>query len=405
MTRHFKRSPFVSFWIEDTPLFDVASFLRGDVEFADRRQTQLFAASCLTEEKFPVTLADLRLLAELPADSWSSVAASDVARLEMLARQGLVVSDSEDPELALLRQRFELLASQEWHPYSAQYYFLSRERESVARLLPVEKPQTEELAASATEEAARYVERFGLPPSAFHSPRRGSETIDLPLVERSAGLYDVLLRRRTTRAFNTEVPLQLEDLSTLLYYVFGCQGRAQLAPGVVALHKTSPSGGSLHPIEAYPLVLHVDSLDSGFYHYEVETHSLQPIRQLGRAEARDLAFQIGGQQTHARSAHVLIAITARFRRSFWKYRRRSLAFGAVLLDAGHLSQTFYLVATDLGLGVFFSAVIDGPKIEEVLGLQAPQEGALAFLGCGIKAETGPDLGLDFEAYLPQKPAN
>ncbi len=350
-------------------------------------------------------MEELRLLAALPTDSWSQVPESDVPHLEILARQGLVVSDSGDPELTRLRQRDDLLDAQRWHPYAAFYHFMSREREKNAGAPSAKFPETEELVASASENAAKFVKNFGRPPSAFHRSPQASEAIDLPLIERSGGFYDVLLRRRTTRAFDAEVPLALEDLSTLLYYVFGCQGYVQQAPGFVNLHKTSPSGGSLHPIEAYPLILDVDSLDTGFYHYNVESHSLELVQQVELSKARALAYEISGQQSHARDSHALITITARFQRNFWKYRQRSLAYASLLLDAGHLSQTFYLVATDLDLGVFFSAVIDGPKIEDCLGLQAAEEGALALWGCGVKPQDRADLGLDFEPYVPRKITN
>jgi SagB-type dehydrogenase family enzyme len=45
---------------------------------------------------------------------------------------------------------------------------------------------------------------------------------------------------------------------------------------------------------------------------------------------------------------VLITITARFGRVSWKYS--SLAYALILKDVGVLTQTLYLMATDMGLG-------------------------------------------------------
>jgi SagB-type dehydrogenase family enzyme len=45
---------------------------------------------------------------------------------------------------------------------------------------------------------------------------------------------------------------------------------------------------------------------------------------------------------------VLITIAARFGRISWKYC--SLAYALLLKDVGVLTQTLYLVATDIGLG-------------------------------------------------------
>ena len=75
-------------------------------------------------------------------------------------------------------------------------------------------------------------------------------------------------------------------------------------------------------------------------------------------------------------------MTARFYRNFWKYPKDVSAYGDILLDAGHLSQTFYLVCTELGFGAFFTAVINSIQIEEILGLYAVSEGAVAISGCG-----------------------
>lgn len=400
-----KRSVYVFFWVEDSPHFDVADFLQGELKASEK--PQLFSLSLLTESRRPIALDDVRLLADLPAVSWTTpkelVAQRpgfDVRRLEGLARQGLLVTDSTDPDLVKLRWRDELLTAQQWHPYAAFYHFMTREREQNGR--GTTPPETKKLAAAAAEDTASFVRLFGPPPPPFHRSAEPAQATELPLTERSGEFYEVLRQRKSTRAFDSARPLPLEDFNTLLRYAFGCHGYTQPAPEVVLLHKTSPSGGALHPIEAYPLVLNVESLATGFYHYNVEDHSLELLRELSIADGRDLALEISGGQAHARAAHALVVLTARFHRYFWKYRQRSQAYGAVLMDAGHLSQTFYLVATELNLATFYSAVVDGPRVEDMLGLQAPEESALGICACGVKAPEGPDLGLDFQPYVPRE---
>ena len=58
----------------------------------------------------------------------------------------------------------------------------------------------------------------------------------------------------------------------------------------------------------------------------------------------------------------------------------------VELDTGHLSQTFYLVATKLGYGPFMTAAISDLLIENMLGLRYLEEGAIAVVGCGTSVE-------------------
>ena len=61
----------------------------------------------------------------------------------------------------------------------------------------------------------------------------------------------------------------------------------------------------------------------------------------------------------------------------------------MLLDAGHLSQTLYLVATDRGLGAFVTDVINNAEIDERLGLDGIDEGVVAACGLGVPAGLSP----------------
>ena len=55
---------------------------------------------------------------------------------------------------------------------------------------------------------------------------------------------------------------------------------------------------------------------------------------------------------------------------------------AILLEAGHLSQTFYLLCTQLGLGPYITAAIDDAELERALELDPLFEAPLAVCGCG-----------------------
>jgi hypothetical protein len=56
---------------------------------------------------------------------------------------------------------------------------------------------------------------------------------------------------------------------------------------------------------------------------------------------RELATAFACGQEYLASAHVSFVLTARFERGYWKYRRRDVGYAALLMDAGHLSQTLY----------------------------------------------------------------
>jgi nitroreductase len=54
----------------------------------------------------------------------------------------------------------------------------------------------------------------------------------------------------------------------------------------------------------------------------------------------------------------------------------------LLLDAGHLSQTFYLLATEAGMPAFVTAAVNEIDIERALGLDPLKDMVIAVCGCG-----------------------
>jgi putative peptide maturation dehydrogenase len=392
-----RRTVYVFFAYQDGRFLDIPQLLRGAIEFVPLRQ--LLALSILRGEAYPITLAELQLLAELPSDEWVDVAdAGDPEAVNALTQRGLVVSTSDDPTLAEIRRRDEALAAAQWNVYAALYHSLTKWRDVDYR--EVLGDELAEIPVAAAGLAARHVEAFGPPPDAFHTRADAVRTHELPRPDLDSGLVDVLRRRRTTRLFDREQPLSEGELSTILQAVYGCHGYAPMAPGIVALKRTSPSGGGLHPTEAYPLVVRVDGIETGLYHYRSRDHSLELLRPLTTEKAEQLASEFTAGQAYFASAAVLIVMTGRFYRSFWKYRRHQKAYSALLMDAAHLSQTLYLVCTELGLGAFVTAAVNGANIEDALGLDGASEGSLAVCGCGRPAPGRSAFDPEFLPYVP-----
>jgi SagB-type dehydrogenase family enzyme len=145
--------------------------------------------------------------------------------------------------------------------------------------------------------------------------------------------------------------------------------------------KTSPSAGARHPIEVYVLALAVDGLDPGSYHYRPADHELELVSaRSGPETAR--AWCAG--QAHPANASAIFVMTAVFDRSMWKYPNPR-AYRTVLLDAGHLGQTFCLTATHLGLASFCTAALKDSLIEDDLGLDGISESAIYVVGAGRSA--------------------
>lgn len=191
----------------------------------------------------------------------------------------------------------------------------------------------------------------------------------------------VLLERRTWRQFSDR-PVKLSELGTLLGFTWGVQRWIKARGlGSFAL-KTSPSGGALHPIEAYVLALRVSGLPRGLYHYAADTHCLELLRR--GATARQLVDYTAGQWWY-RSTGALVLMTAVFPRSQWKYESPR-TYRVVLAEAGHFCQTFCLVATWLGLAPFCTLALADSRVEKDLGVDGVTESVLYAAGVGARPE-------------------
>jgi putative peptide maturation dehydrogenase len=389
----FRRTKYLFVYCEDRQLLDIARLLRGQAVLAPVRQ--LLAISVLTAEEHSISRAELDLLLSIPSDQWVERNGDEADTLGDLALHGLVLSDQSDDRLRMLRRADEVLSSSQWNVYAALYHFLTKWHD-VDLNLPEKPPDPDELKA----EAASVIRTYGPPPPHFHSAANPIAVTALPLVEREGGLWETLAQRRTTRAFAPE-PLSAEELSLVLRYTFGCRGYSRVADGIAILSKTSPSGGALHPTEVYVLVRDVDGVEPGLYHYGAERHELELLVRLAPDEGGSLAAELASGQPFVREAPALFLLTTRFYRSFWKYRRHQRAYAVLLMDAAHLTQTFYLVCAELGLGAFMTAAVNGANIEQQLGLDPFTEGALAICGCGRPAARGA-FDAKFEPYLPRK---
>ena len=197
----------------------------------------------------------------------------------------------------------------------------------------------------------------------------------------AAALRRILQARRTVRRFSRSA-VSFGALAEILRGTWGLTG--YLDAGVLGRlsTKTSPSAGARHPIECYVLAWNVANLRKGLYHYDVRADELRRLRAGDfRAEAARMA---SGQEYVSRSAFLCV-MTAVFGRTLWKYVFEN-AYRVVWLDAGHLAQTFCLLATSLGLGPFQTAAIQDSYIEKLIGLDGIKEFPVYLCGAGMPAK-------------------
>jgi SagB-type dehydrogenase family enzyme len=206
-----------------------------------------------------------------------------------------------------------------------------------------------------------------------------TKTVPLPLAAPTTEFPRVLLERRTWRRFGRQrVPLV--DLAQLLRYTAGIHfwvparglGRSAL--------RTSPSGGARHSIELYVIAKRVQGLAVGTYHYSSDRHVLERVRKGTLAGGAERHMP---EQPWYDDAAAVVFFTVLFPRVRWRYDY-SRAYRAVLIEAGHLCQTFCLTATWLGLAPFCTMALDDDGIERDLKIDGVSESVLYAAGVGAR---------------------
>ena len=213
------------------------------------------------------------------------------------------------------------------------------------------------------------------PPAAIKRyPNRS--TIDLPRPDANGELATALRARRTWRRYSPK-PITLDELATVLALSAGVQLWVAGADIPIPL-KTSPSGGARHATEVYVVAQNVDGLKPGIYHYAPARHGLTRIaRAASKARVREY---VPGSEYFA-DAPVMVFFTSVFARILWRYPY-ARAYRAALIEAGHVCQSFLLVATSLGLAPFSVMALADSVIEDDLGIDGIQESVLYAAGIG-----------------------
>ena len=210
---------------------------------------------------------------------------------------------------------------------------------------------------------------------------KSGHTIRLARPEITSDFDRTVLERRTWRRFSDE-DLPRTAVEHLLWLTAGVQGWLKAPRGEMLPLTTSPSGGSRHPIEVYAFVKHVRGLSAGLYRYDGVAHTL---RTIGPPPARTRDYL--PRQYWFENAPLIIFLCAQFGRTMERYPFPR-AYRAVLLEAGHVCQTFCLAATALGLAPFCTMALDDHRIEADLGLDGVEMAVLYAAGVGVRSRRG-----------------
>jgi SagB-type dehydrogenase family enzyme len=199
---------------------------------------------------------------------------------------------------------------------------------------------------------------------------------------KTCSLWDSLTARKSCRTFDGR-PISLVEISTLLYASFGevhgpWTHLAKNGLRELGIRRTSPSGGGIHPSQAYLVAMNVEGLEPGVYFYNGDVNDLTLISSLDLSNS--LPRYLGGQP-FVSGAAAGIFVTSILGR-VWKKYPSSRAYRIPLLDIGHLSQTFHLSVAALGLQSWLTAAFDDEQISGLLKISDPTENPFLFLAVG-----------------------
>ena len=125
----------------------------------------------------------------------------------------------------------------------------------------------------------------------------------------------------------------------------------------------------------------VEDLEKQVAQYELE-QALNAYERLRGGDLREEAVRLAAGQGWVRGAAFLCVMTAVADRLFWKYTSDD-SYRLFFLDAGHLAQTFALLAAARGLGAFTTASMKESRIEQLLCLDGVREFPVYLCGAGM----------------------
>jgi SagB-type dehydrogenase family enzyme len=246
-----------------------------------------------------------------------------------------------------------------------------------------------DLAELLHENAKARIE-LGLPPGAVP----GDESLPLTLMDGSIKSYptrrsiplppgagkanpdlcEAIQQRSSVRAYrNAAIPRLW--LAQLLFHGNGVRS-VPMTGGYRNYRRNAPSAGNLGSVDLYPLLLHVQGVPRGAYHYHPVEHSLTEIA------GEEALAQLGSVllQPELGTAGLVIVLGSSLARVRAKYGIRGYRYAC--MDVGHVAQNLCLVAAALGLGACVVGGFDDDALNDLLALDGLDEAALCLVTIG-----------------------
>jgi len=164
-------------------------------------------------------------------------------------------------------------------------------------------------------------------------------------------------KRRSFRRFRAQ-PLSLAQLSQLLWSAQGITGTGG--------RRAVPSAGATYPLEIFVVIgAHgIETLATGVYHYQVDSHSLNPHLS---GDLRQKLADAALSQNFIAGCPVDIVVCALHPRTAYRYGRRGERY--VYMEVGHVGQNVSLQAVALGLATVMIGAFEDEEVRKALKIE------------------------------------
>jgi SagB-type dehydrogenase family enzyme len=283
--------------------------------------------------------------------------------VEGLLRMGVLVRGERDPA-------FGSADSDGWTVHGWDEAFRYHRH---TRVLPIVDWSDDASVRLDVELMRKYVRESDPPSQYLDREHLGRTPVPRPETSRQPPVRAI---RDTVTAAPASTPTP-DDLYMALALTFGVTGHRRLPVTGLHLTKTSPSGGSRHPVEAFVALLRpLGDLAPGLFHWNVRDNALDRLAEGDHEEeVRRHVILLPDRPGFVPTA--VVVLVALVERSMYRYRE-SRSYRVLYLDAGHLLQTFAYTASARGRPTYRGYSLHEDEVTDMFGLDPLLQLPLAY---------------------------
>jgi SagB-type dehydrogenase family enzyme len=171
-------------------------------------------------------------------------------------------------------------------------------------------------------------------------------------------------------------PIDTASLTRILFCADGLTRHKRV--GADDYHfRAAASAGALYPIEIYVAAGEVAGLEVGLYHFSPADLRMAGLR---RGDWRSYIADAAAKRPSIGGARAVIALSAIYWRSEWKYRAR--AYRYCYWDAGTILANLLAAAAAEEISAEVITAFEDPALEALLGIDGEREGMIALVALG-----------------------